>query len=85
VAQRALTAAGSGEEVVPATDYRALQSQVRELHRLLGKRTLKAEILKEALKHAMGPKKLLRLPPLPPKDCSRRKPWHRLSGSPGPT
>jgi transposase len=47
VAQGALTAAGSGEEVVPASDYRALrQSQVRELHRLLGKKTLEAEILK---------------------------------------
>ena len=31
VAQGGLTAAGSGEEVVPASDYRALQSQVREL------------------------------------------------------
>jgi transposase len=30
VAQGALTADGSGEEVVPASDYRALQSQVRE-------------------------------------------------------
>src|SRR6266568_9322634 len=44
VAQGALTAAGSGEEVVPASDHRALQSQVRELHRLLGKKTLEAEI-----------------------------------------
>jgi transposase len=48
VAQGALTAAGSGEEVVPASDYRALQSQVRELQRLLGKKTLEAENLKEA-------------------------------------
>jgi transposase len=31
VAQGALTAAGSGEEIVPASDYRALQGQVREL------------------------------------------------------
>ena len=38
VAQGSLTAAGSGEEVVPASDYRALQNQVRELHRLLGRR-----------------------------------------------
>jgi transposase len=30
--------------VVPASDYRALQNQVRELHRLLGKKTLEAEI-----------------------------------------
>ena len=35
VAQGSLTAAGSGEEVVPASDYRALHNQVRELHRLL--------------------------------------------------
>ena len=46
VAQGSLTAAGSGEEVVPASDYRALQNQVRELHRLLGKKTLEAEIPK---------------------------------------
>ena len=34
VAQGSLTAAGRGEEVVPASNYRALQNQVRELHRL---------------------------------------------------
>lgn len=71
VAQGALTAAGSGEEVVPASDHRALQSQVRELQRLLGKKTLEAEILKEALEHATGSKKRLRLLPSPPKDGSR--------------
>ena len=37
-AQGALTAAGRGEEVVPASDYRALQNQVRELQRLFGAR-----------------------------------------------
>ena len=42
VAQGSLTAAGSGEEVVPACEYRALQNQVRELHRLLGKKTSRA-------------------------------------------
>ena len=46
VAHGGLTAAGSGEEVVPASDYRALQNQVCEPHRLLGKKTLEAEILK---------------------------------------
>ena len=71
VAQGSLTAAGSGEEVVPASDCRALQNQVRELHRLLGKKTLEGEILKEALEHATGSKKQLRLPPLPPKDDTR--------------
>jgi hypothetical protein len=38
---------------------RALQNQVRALQRLLGKKTLEAEILKEALEVASGPKKQL--------------------------
>jgi transposase len=48
-AEGALSAVGAGEEVVPASEYRALQSQVRELQRLLGKKTLENEILREAL------------------------------------
>jgi hypothetical protein len=32
-----------------ASDYRSLQHQVRELQRLLGKKTLENEILREAL------------------------------------
>jgi transposase len=59
-AQGALTAAGAGEEVVPASEYRALQNQVRELQRLLGKKTLEAEILKEALERTGSKKRLLR-------------------------
>ena len=58
-AQGALTAAGSEEEVVPASDYRALQSQLRDMQRLLGKKTMEAEILKEALELASGQKKHL--------------------------
>jgi transposase len=71
VSQGSLTAAGSGEEVIPASEYRALQNQIRELHRLLGKKTLEAEILKEALEDATESKKQLRLPPALPKDNSR--------------
>src|ERR1700747_55055 len=62
VAQGSLTAAGSGEEVVPASDDRALQNQIRELHRLLGKKTLEAEFIKEALEHATGSKNVWRAP-----------------------
>jgi transposase len=70
-AHGAFTAAAAGEEVVPASDCRAPQEQVRELHRLLGRKTLEAEILKEALQHA-GPKKgLLLRGPLPPRGGSR--------------
>ncbi len=39
-AQGAPTAAGAEEEVVPASDYRALQNQLREAQRLLGKKHL---------------------------------------------
>ena len=57
-AQGALTAAGSEEEVVPASDYRALQIQLREMQRLLGKKTMEAEILKVALELASGQKNI---------------------------
>jgi transposase len=69
-AQGALTAAGRGEEVVPASDYRALQNQVRELQRRLGKKTLEAEVLREALEVVDSKKRLLRSASLP-KDGSR--------------
>ena len=59
MSQGALTAAAAGEEVVPASDYRALEAQVRELHRLLGKKAMENELLREAVSRAAGPKKLL--------------------------
>ena len=40
-AQGSLTAAGSGEEVVPASDYRALQNQVRGFIGYLARRPWK--------------------------------------------
>jgi transposase len=61
-AEGALSAVGAGEEVVPASEYRALQSQVRELQRLLGKKTLENEILREALDLVQPKKRLLRSP-----------------------
>jgi hypothetical protein len=48
-AQGALTATGAQEEVSAASEGRTLQNQIRQLQRLLGKRTLEAKILKEAL------------------------------------
>ena len=59
----ALSAVGSGEEVVPASNYRALQHQVRELQRLLGKKTLETEILREALDFAQPKKGCCARPP----------------------
>ena len=65
-AEGALSAVAAGEEVVPASEYRALQHQVRELQRL-GKKTLENEILREALDLAHPKKRLLRSP-LPARD-----------------
>jgi transposase len=58
MAQGALTAAGAGEEVVPASELRAAHQQIRELQRLLGKKTLENEILREAVERVTAPKKL---------------------------
>src|SRR5438309_10912469 len=40
------------DEVVPASDVRRLEERVRELDRLLGRKTLEVEVLKEALELA---------------------------------
>jgi len=37
------------EAVVPASEYQEAQRQIKELQRLLGKKTLENEILKEAV------------------------------------
>lgn len=50
----ALTATAADEPVVPASAYKAQAEQIRELQRLLGKKTMEAEILREALDHAQG-------------------------------
>jgi transposase len=60
---------------VPASDCRALQEQVRELHRLFGKKTLEAELLKEALQGVAAARRsqdrLLLRGPLPSRSGSR--------------
>ena len=58
MAQGAVTAAGAGEQVVPASELRAAHQQIRELQRLLGKKTLENEILREAVERVTAPKKL---------------------------
>lgn len=69
--QGALVATAAEEEVVPASEYRALQAQVKELQRLLGKKTMEGEILKEALEIANGPRKRLLHSISLPKDVLR--------------
>jgi transposase len=56
----ALSAVGADEEVVPASEVKALHQQIRELQRLLGKKTQEAEILREAAEVAREKKWLVR-------------------------
>ncbi len=54
------------EAVVAASRARELELRVRELERLLGRKTLEVEVLREALEAARGKKPVWRLPSPPP-------------------
>src|SRR5450631_1966010 len=56
------------DEVVAKAEVLSLQKQIRELQRVLGKKTLENEILREAVKLAHEKKLILRLPSLPDED-----------------
>jgi transposase len=64
----ALTAVEAGETVVPAAELEAARRQIRELQRLLGKKSFEVEILKEAVEVARERKWLARSPLLPGDD-----------------
>jgi transposase len=70
------------EEVVPISRVRELENRVRELERLLSRKTMETEILREALEQARPKKLALRLPSLPPAG-SRCRPWPTRPASPG--
>ncbi|AVS71618.1 IS3 family transposase [Paracidovorax avenae] len=55
--QGALTAVSAGEAVVPASELAAARAEIAKLQRVLGKKTLENEILKEAVEYA-GRKKV---------------------------
>ena len=56
------------DEVVAKAELLALQKRVRELERVLGKKTMENEILREAVKIAHEKKLISRLPLLPDED-----------------
>mgnify|MGYP000977016590 FL=1 len=64
----AFTAVRAGEEVVPLSELKELRLQVRELQRLLGKKTMEVEILKDAVRIAREKKLISRVPLLPKDD-----------------
>ena len=57
-----LTAVASVEEVVPASELAADNKQIRELQRPLGKKTMGAEILKEAVEFGRAKKWIAHAP-----------------------
>jgi transposase len=63
-----LSAASVDEEVVPASELNDALKQIRELQRLLGKKTMENEILKEAVEVMKSRKWLARSPLLPGDD-----------------
>jgi transposase len=58
----ALSAVGADESVVPASEVKELHLRIRELERLLGRKTLENEILKDAVRITREKKLLLRMP-----------------------
>jgi transposase-like protein len=63
--QGALMAVSSGEAVVPASELAAARAEIAKLQRILGKKTLENEILKEAVEYAAEKKWIARSPLLP--------------------
>jgi len=57
-----LQAAQSEEPLVPVSEVKNLRKQVRELQRLLGKKTMEVEILRDALEIAREKKLISRIP-----------------------
>jgi transposase len=58
----ALVAVEADDQVVPASEVKQLKAQIRELERLLGKKTMETEILRDAIRIAREKKLLLRMP-----------------------
>ena len=63
--QGALTAVSSGKVVVPSSELAAARAEIAKLQRVLGKKTLEDEILKEAVEYAAEKKWIARSPLLP--------------------
>jgi transposase len=66
----ALTAVRADEELVPSSELKELKRRIRELERMLGRKTMETEILKDALEIARE-KKLISRIPLLKKDDTR--------------
>jgi len=58
----ALVAVRADEELVPSSEVKELKRRIRELERMLGRKTMETEILKDALEIAREKKLISRIP-----------------------
>lgn len=63
-----LSAVDAGEQVVAASELADALKRIRELQRMLGKKTMENEILREAVEYARSKKWIARSPSLPGED-----------------
>ena len=77
--QGALTAVSAGEAVVPASKLAAARAEIAKLQRVLGKKTLENEILKEAVEHAAEKNGLRARPYCQGKTVENRQPHDGVS------
>lgn len=62
------SAIAAGDEVVSVSGLKALEKKVKQLEQMLGRKTMEAEILRDALEIAQAKKLISRMPLLPPDD-----------------
>ena len=68
-----VTAVEANDQVVSVSDYNSLLKKVKQLEQMLGRKTVEAEILKDALEIAQAKKHIPHLPLLPPDATQHNK------------
>ena len=68
-----VTAVEANDQVVSVSDDNSLLKKVKQLEQMLGRKTVEAEILKDALEIAQTKKYISHIPLLPPDDIQHNK------------
>lgn len=68
-----VTAVEANDQVVSVSDYNLLLKKVKQLEQMLGRKTVEAEILKDALEIAQAKKYISHMPLLPPDATQHNK------------
>ncbi|WP_430623062.1 transposase [Acinetobacter amyesii] len=68
-----VTAVEANDQVVSVSDYNSLLKKVKQLEQMLGRKTIEAEIFKDALEIAQAKKYISHMPLLPPDATQHNK------------